>query len=108
MEARFHLKQEVQLEAGKTYSICLRGARKYDTGDEAYVYIYTPEHFDKPKHVATIENQKQFRFSDLLQWHCEDNYDAKARSISNLTDIMLSIYKDFEPNEIVTIVKFKL
>ncbi len=101
-------KKEVEFEKGKTYSVCLRGARRYETNDEFDLSLYTPECWEKPKEIANIVSQKQLRFSDMGNRHCLDNYDNSAQSWEGLLEAMNNIYSDFEMNEIVTLLRFEV
>jgi|WetSurMetagenome_2_1015567.scaffolds.fasta_scaffold528455_1 hypothetical protein len=104
MEA-LRFKVEVNFEEGKTYSVCLRGARRYPK-DEFDLSLYTPEFWEKPKAIANIVSQKQYRFRDVDAKYCIDNYDETARHYYGLLTAMNNVYKDFDDREIITILQF--
>lgn len=99
-------KKEIEFEKGKTYSVCLRGARRYDTSNEFHLSLYTPKHQDEPKELALIVSQQQFKFSDLLTPDFEDNYDVDARTRAGLLRAMDGVYDGFDEREVVTILRF--
>ena len=99
-----NFKQKVDFKQGEVYSVCLRGARRYSKGADFDLYLYS-KNAEKPE-IGNIISQKQFRFCDLNDSHCSDNYDIKAKTINGLTDAMNNCYDDFELNEIVTLLRF--
>lgn len=99
-----NFKQVVNFKKGESYSVCLRGARRYSKGADFDLYLYS-KNAEKPE-IGNIVSQKQFRFCDLNDSHCSDNYDIKAKTINGLTDAMNNCYDDFELNEIVTLLRF--
>ena len=99
-----NFKQKVDFKQGEVYSVCLRGARRYSKGADFDLYLYS-KNAEKPE-IGNIVSQKQFRFCDLNDSHCSDNYDIKAKTINGLTDAMNNCYDDFELNEIVTLLRF--
>lgn len=103
-----HFKKEIDFVRGRTYSVCLRGARRYDHG-EFDLSLYTPSSDEKPKELADIVSQQQFRFSDVSLAQCIDNYDDTAQTTEGLWMAMLNAYGEgFNDNEIVTILRFKV
>ncbi len=104
MEA-LRFKVEVDFEKGKTYSVCLRGARRYQR-DEFDLSLYTPEFNESPKAIANIISQKQFVFRYIDAKYCADNYDESARDYWGLLNAMNNVYTDFDDREIVTILQF--
>lgn len=99
-----NFKQKVDFKQGKVYSVCLRGARRYSKGADFDLYLYSKD-AENPE-IGNIVSQKQFRFCDLKESHCVDNYDDSAKTIDGLKDAMNNCYDDFELNEIVTILRF--
>jgi|WetSurMetagenome_2_1015567.scaffolds.fasta_scaffold100475_5 hypothetical protein len=108
---QLRFKKEQELEKGRTYSVCLRGARKYNYDIEGPntwdLEIFFPSS-EKRKHTAEIVSQAQFRFFDLTSDQCENNYDVTARSTQGLHNAMVNVYPDFNPFEIVTLLNFKI
>jgi hypothetical protein len=108
-----HFKKEVCFETGKTYSVCLRGARRYDASDEYDLSLYTPscevdESGHHPKCLANIISQNHYPFLWLFPKDWEDNYDETARARDGLEAAMRNSYPDFETREIVTILRFEI
>jgi hypothetical protein len=103
---KLNFKKEIEFKTGETYSVCLRGARRYSANDEFDLSLYTPEHWEKPKEIANVVNQCQYRFCDLISTDYKDNYDETARTYSGLTNAMVNVYADFDTREIVTILRF--
>ena len=101
-----HFKKVVNFKRGETYSVCLRGARHYSKGVDFDLYLYSKD-AETPE-IGIIISQKQFRFCDLNDSNCSYNYDVNAKTISGLTEAMNNCYDDFELNEIVTILYFKV
>lgn len=101
-------KKEVEFEKGKTYSVCLRGARRYSTSDEFHLSLYTPAHWENPKEIANIVSQQQFKFEDLKPEDFHDNYDPTARNHDGLLAAMDNVYGFFSHREIVTILRFEI
>lgn len=58
--------------------------------------------------AAKIKNTKVFRFSDITDKDLELEHDPSCRSLDGLTIEMQRVYKDFNVNEIVTLVFFEL
>lgn len=85
----------------------MRGARRYGY-DEFDLSLYTPEHWEHPKGLANIVSQNCYRFSDLNESDCIDNYDETARTLDGLKDAMNNVYSNFEEREIVTILRFEV
>jgi hypothetical protein len=99
-------KKPVTFEKWATYSVCLRGARKYPSFEDVDLSLYTPNS-DEPI-LANVVSDKQFRFCDLKQKHVDDNYDKNARSLDGIKEAMHNVYIDFEETEIVTILRFNV
>ena len=105
---KLNFKKEVNFKSGQIYSVCLRGARRYDTSDEFDLSLYTPDFWDQPKAIASIVSQNQYLFKWLVAKDCIDNYDSEARTISGLLNAMMEVYDGFEEREIVTILRFQI
>jgi hypothetical protein len=105
---RLDLKKKTEFESGKTYSLCLRGARQYETNGNIHLELFGPDDGPEPKHKATIVSQKQRVFKDLVPYDFEDNYDESARSSNGLLKAMQNVYIDFDAKEIVTVLRFKI
>jgi len=105
MEA-LRFKQETDFIPGKTYSVCLRGGRRYNTSGEFDLSLYTPKHWENPQALANIKSQCQYRFMDLTENDCVDNYNSDARTYVRLAAVMADIYPGFEAREIITILRF--
>lgn len=104
-----NLKKEAEFKSGETYSICLRGARRGEISTPSDLEICTPSTKENPK-LANIKSQNQYRFSDLKDSDCVDNYDESARTLTGLHRAMKNAYDafgdPFEEREIVTILRF--
>jgi hypothetical protein len=103
-----NFKKEIEFQSGNTYSVCLRGARRYDTSDEFDLSLYTPDYLENPKAIANIISQNHYSFYNLNDKDYADNYDADARAYGGLLKAMQTVYPDFEDREIVTILRFKI
>ena len=101
-----NFKQKVDFKQGEIYSVCLRGARRCSKGADFDLYLYSKD-AEQPE-LGNIVSQKQFRFCDLNNSHCVDNYDDSAKTIDGLNAAMNNCYDDFEINEIVTILRFEV
>lgn len=101
-------KKEVEFKSGNTYSVCLRGARRYNTSKELVLALYTPDYLEDPKSIANIISQNHYSFYNLNDKDYADNYDADARAYGGLLKAMQAVYPDFEDREIVTILRFKI
>lgn len=104
MESKLNLKKEAEFEKDKIYSICLRGARRFEKG----LVIFTPAYQDSPKEAAVVISQNHYRFQDIEPSEYLDNYDVTAQSIMGLGESMSNAYPDFDGREIVTILRFKI
>jgi hypothetical protein len=98
------LKKKAKFVKGETYSICLRGARRFER-DEFDLSLYNPGD-DNPSALANIESQSHFKFDDLSNDDCIDNYDREVKGIARLHAAMKDVYPSFDPREIVTILRF--
>ena len=101
-----NFKLKANFEKDGIYSVCLRGARRYAKCDDFDLYLYA--NGSESPELANIVSQKQFRFCDLNNNHCRDNYEVSARTVEGLKIAMDKVYDDFEVAEIVTILQFKV
>jgi len=107
-------KDDITFNSEQVYSVCLRGARIFDktkpiviwTKDN-YKLVDTPIRVD-PTCIATIVSQNHYKFDDLTDKDCIDNYNISARYFGGLIKAMDEIYPDFSMREIVTILRFKI
>lgn len=100
-----NLKSEIdRIPDQSTYSIVLRGAR--DHKGDTTLEIFTPMFQDPCRGI--LVSQRHFRFMDLADSDCHDNYSFKARTYMGLNNVMLEAYPDFDSREIVTLLKFKI
>jgi hypothetical protein len=97
----FNFKKEPAIERGNTYSVCLRGARRFAKRKSIPL-----KYNGKEIGWARISLCKQFRFCDIMPFDCEWNYDPSARTFEGLQDAMYRAYSEFDTNEIVTLVFF--
>jgi hypothetical protein len=105
---QLRFKKEVEFKKGENYSVCLRGARRYDTSGEFDLSLYTPDFSENPKAIAYIISQNNYSFYNLTDKDYADNYDIDARTYGGLLKAMQTVYTDFEDREIVTILKFSI
>lgn len=109
-----NFKQEINFENGRTYSVCLRGARTYDKKQQLLIFTGNKgaliETTIATQHSceAYVLSHNQFRFEDLKTSDCLDNYDKDARTVVGLMSAMLNVYPDFDSREIVTLLKFRV
>jgi len=97
----FNFKKEPAIEKGNTYSVCLRGARRLDT-----VKIMPLKFNGVLIGQSQVSRCKQFRFTDISEFDCLDNYDPSARTFEDLKNAMYNGYEEFDTSEIVTLVYF--
>ena len=109
------LKKDFSAEPGKYYSVCLRRALRFITGnaDDVDLYIYAPNskensHGEPLPFIATIVNQQHFRFCDLEQGDYCDNVDPAIKDGKDLLEAMRLNHFDFSEREIVTILRFEI
>lgn len=89
-----------------TYSVVLRGARNYSTEKQTDLELWTRlDNYQHPQ-IANVASQKYFRFCDLKEHHCLDNYNPDAQTLEGLKAAMNLHYQDFEQEEIVTLLRF--
>ena len=99
------LKKEAKLKAGETYSICLRGARRYDIDEVLDILSEDDPSIEKQ---ALIISQNHYVFVALENADCKDNYDKSIKTYVDLRQAMKNIYSGFEPREVVTLLRFKI
>lgn len=108
---QLRFKKEAELGKGSVYSVCLRGARRYNydiAGHNTWdLEIFFPSS-ETRKHTAKIVSQSQFRFIDLTDEQCRNNYDVTATGRIGLLSAMINAYPDFDSNEIVTLLNFEI
>ncbi len=95
-------KKEADFVKNEIYSVCLRGARRFDTSEELHLSIQSAVE------TATIVSQNSYSFYNLIDKDYADNYDLEARTYAGLLKAMNNVYSDFEDREIVTIIRFKI
>jgi hypothetical protein len=112
MENHLNFKTTPNFELGSTYSVCLRGARRFRK-DIAIFVNNEGSLLDQPFTVipsanAVLVSQNQYRFKDIGFAECHDNYDSNAKTVNGLIRAMQMVYDDFSQMEIITIVRFKI
>lgn len=101
------LKSEAVLEYNNVYSICFRLARIFEREPGPNVpELYLNSPVNNIIYKCKIIKQRHYRFCDIPD--CANNYDWRARTVESLFDIMHNCYDDFQREEIVTILDFKV
>lgn len=100
-------KKPVDFLVGNTYSVVLRGARKYlykTVGADLEIWVEpTVRTFE-----AEIVSQKQLRFTDLEHYDTIDNCDKEVEDLGTLLLAMKKVYPDFDTREIITLLQFRI
>jgi len=101
IENELRLKAKCFLVPGDTYSICLRGARRFEND----LNVYDGNKFN----CAIVKSQLQFRFCDLIKKDVEDNYNPEVRDVFALHRAMDEAYRSvWDERMIVTILRFEI
>lgn len=101
-------------KSGRTYSICMRGARRWDSRVPLQIFTNgNGDLIDQPFKVdptceAVIVSQQHFAFFDLCDEDCSNNYDPSVDTLETLLSAMVKIYPDFDTREIITLLTFKI
>jgi hypothetical protein len=101
-----HLKEECDLLIDVTYSICLRGAENLFSEDSDWdLHLITPS---GKMGRANIVRSQLFRLCDIQQQHISNYYVNYVRREDIFMDRMQKLYNQLDPNEIVTLINFKV
>lgn len=104
---RLDFKQKTNFESGQVYSVCLRGARRFER-DVHDLSLYDISNPAFPVAFANIISENQYSFYNLIDEDYSDNCDLSARTFGGLYNAMKNVYEGFRDREIVTILRFRI